>query len=87
MKHLLLTTIAALLLVVCGNSEADSALPKAAKNGNTETVKQHLASGADVNAKDDRGGTPLDVTNDKEIADLLRKHGGKTVEELKAAGN
>ena len=38
MKHLLLTTIAALLLVVCGNPEADSALPKAAKNGNTETV-------------------------------------------------
>ena len=60
---------------------------KAAKNGNTETVKQHLASGADVNATDDRGGTPLDVTNDKEIADLLREHGGKPGEELKAAGN
>jgi hypothetical protein len=37
--------------------------------------------------KRDDGKTPLDVTNDKEIADLLRKHGGKTGEELKAAGN
>ena len=31
------------------------------------------------------GKTPLDNTND-EIADLLRKHGGKTSEELKAEG-
>tara|TARA_B100000745_G_C20052898_1_gene359147 strand:+ start:722 stop:835 length:114 start_codon:yes stop_codon:yes gene_type:complete len=31
------------------------------------------------------GKTPLDNTND-EIADILRKHGGKTSEELKAEG-
>jgi hypothetical protein len=31
------------------------------------------------------GKTPLDNTND-EITDLLRKHGGKTGEELKAEG-
>ena len=45
---------------------------------------------ADVNAKDDEGGTPLDLAiedNYPEIADLLRKHGAKTIEELKAAGN
>ena len=38
---------------------------------------------------DDHGETPLDfaISNDlTEIADLLRKHGGKTAEELKAEG-
>ena len=45
-----------------------------------------------MNAKDKNGKTPLDVAiNDDvaeiEIANLLRKHGGKTGEELEAAGN
>jgi ankyrin repeat protein len=42
-----------------------------------------------VNAKDDDGKTPLDRAikyNQSETADLLRKHGGKTGEELKAEG-
>jgi hypothetical protein len=42
-----------------------------------------------VNAKINRGGTPLDLAIQQkktEIADLLRKHGGKTGEELKDAG-
>jgi len=30
------------------------------------------------------GNTPLDFADDKETADLLCKHGGKTSEELKA---
>ncbi len=54
-----------------------------------EIVKLLLAKGADVNAKDDGGDTPLDVPmlrNDKNIADLLRKHGGETGEELKTEG-
>jgi len=40
-----------------------------------------------VNVKDDGGRTPLDWAiqlNRTETADLLRKHGGKTGEELKA---
>ena len=48
-----------------------------------------IDKGADVNAKDDGGDTPLDVAmlgNDKETADLLRKHVGKTGEKLKAEG-
>ncbi len=52
-----------------------------------------IANGADVNARDEDGLTPLDIAthpenpNDTdEIADLLRKHGGKTGEELKAEG-
>ena len=149
MKHLLLTTIAAVLLVGCEPSETDRALLDAAGKGNIEAVKQAIADGADVdakdsdgwtplhsavgrgrkdifelliakgadvNAKDDNGWTPLHYTANKEIAelliangadvnakiddgdtplayaegeiaDLLRKHGGKTGEELKAAGN
>jgi len=52
MKHLLLTTIAAVLVVGCGKPEADRPLLDAAGEGNTEAVKQHLPAGADVNAKD-----------------------------------
>ena len=163
MKHLLLTTVAAVLLVGCGKSQSpepptakapDISIHEAAALGNIEAVKQFLDSGTDVNAKDKTGGTPLDeaagwgrkeivelliakgadvnakfeddgstplhlsawkghfetaellITADadvnakmedgdtpldlakgkKEIADLLRKHGGKTCEELKAEG-
>ena len=152
MKHLLLTTIAAVLVVGCGPSETDRSLLDAAEKGNIEAVKQAIADGADVNAKDKKGATPLHLAaieghkeiaelliakgadvkakgknggtplhhaaywNHKEIVellidtgadvnvkmvegytpldlakgeivDLLRKHGGKTGEELKAAGN
>ena len=130
MMKLLLTTIAAVLIVGCGEAQPpepptanapDHPLWSAADRGNIEAVKQHLAAGADVNAKskyggtplshavmydhreiaelliangadvnpqDDFGFTPLDWAKDKseETADLLRKHGGKTGEELKAEG-
>ena len=162
MKHLLLTTIAAVVLVGCGPSEPpDISIHRAAREGNIEAVKQHLeagmdvdvevnnrfggtplyfaasgghrevvelfiteganvnakdwmgrtplndaagrgykeiveillANGADVNAKDNDGDTPLDWAiyykepdKEPETADLLRKHGGKMGEELKAEG-
>jgi ankyrin repeat protein len=119
MKHILITIIAAVLVVGCGPSEADRALLKAAERGNIKAIKQHLAAGTDVNAKDYNGDTPLhkaanegheeiaelliaegadvnawggfgrtplDVA-DGVTANLLRKHGGKTGEELKAEGN
>jgi len=150
MKHLLLTTIAAVLLVGCGESQqsvpapeakpaepvAETAKPEpptakapdisiyeAAEEGNIEAVKQHLAAGADVNSKDVEygaiplhhaaqaghkeivelliaagadvnaknkdGKTPLDwavAWDEPETADLLRKHGGTTGEELSAEG-
>ena len=117
MKHLLLTTIAAVVLVGCGPRVG---IHEAAKDGNIKAVKQHLAAGTDVNVKN-RGGqvplhqaamrgykeivelllakgadvnakgwdgrTPVDYAIRKEeIAALLRKHGGKTAEELKAEG-
>ena len=137
MKHLLLTTIAAVLVVGCGESQQSAPAPEAKPEpptakapdisihdavgtGNIEAVKEHLAAGVDVNAKLDRGYTPLHVAatfghkevaklliaagadlnakdfdghtpldwaieeNKKETADLIRKHGGKTGEELKA---
>ena len=100
----------------------DISIHEAAEGGNIEVVKQHLAAGTDVDAKDkyeltalhwaapagqneivellitkgagvnaksDGGQTPLDGAiqlKRTETADLLRKHGGKTGEELKAEG-
>ena len=58
MKHIL-STIAALVLVGCGEVEAERALFEAAAVGNIEAVKKHLAAGTDVNAKNEKGMTPL----------------------------
>ena len=65
-------------------------LHEAATLGRKEKIELLIANGADVNAKDKNGKTPLDSAIKRkhtEIADLLRKHGGKTKKELKAAGN
>ena len=112
MKHLLLTTIAAVLLV--GTAFADP-IHDAAEDGDLAGVQAELdkdvdvnvnnklvgsgggtplhyattkaiaelliANGADVNAQNDYGETPLDYdawyNSETEIADLLREHGGK----------
>ena len=58
----------------------------AAYDGRKEFVELLIAEGADVNAQGVDGATPLDWADD-ETSDLLRKHGGKTSEELKAEGN
>ena len=125
MKHILITTIAAVLLVGCSKTQQpepptaktpDISIHDAAENGNIEAVKQHLAAGTDVNLggvatplhpatysghkevvellianganvnTKDKGWTPLDIAIEfehSEIADILRKHGGKTGRELK----
>ena len=59
---------------------ADKSIHKAASAGHIEAVKKHLAAGADVNAKDVDGQTPLDMAvgwGETKTADLLRKHGAK----------
>ncbi|MDG1890736.1 MAG: ankyrin repeat domain-containing protein [Verrucomicrobiota bacterium] len=69
MKHLLITTIAAVLLVGCGPN-----IHEASWTGNIEAVKQHIAAGTDVNAPGDRGKTPLHIAavfSRNEIAKLL----------------
>jgi ankyrin repeat protein len=53
----------------------------AADRGHKEVVALLIDKGADVNMKEEDGTTPLDYA-EGEIADLLRKHGGKTKKEL-----
>ena len=59
----------------------------AAYNDNEQIVQLLIAKGAEMNpyTSPGFGGTPLDVADGK-ITDLIRKHGGKTAEELKAEG-
>ena len=67
--------------------------------GNKKVVELLIAKGADINVLDDDGLAPMDMANynndsytpnaeaaKREISDLLRKHGGKTSEELKSEG-
>ena len=75
MKYLI-TTIAAVVLVGCG--DPDGALIQAARDGDIEVVKQHLAAGADVNTKDDHEYTPLHwaaMEGRREVAELLISQG------------
>ena len=78
MKYLLLTTIAAVLVVGCGPQTPDISIHGAAFEGNIEVVKQYLTAGTDVNAKEEDGSTPLHQAaseGHKEIAELLIKEG------------
>ena len=53
-----------------------------------QIIELLIENGADVNAiiatGETQGKTPLDLASKAEISDLLRKHGGKTGDELKA---
>ena len=74
MKHLLLTTIAPVLLVGCVPSIPDISIEVAAGTGNIEAVKQHLSAGTNVNTKRSGGWSPLHYAvygGHKEIAELL----------------
>ena len=79
MKLILLTTIAAVVLVGCGESVPDISIHDAiVLGGDIEAVKQHLAAGTDVNAKDESGWTPLHWAASKvhnKTAKLLIKEG------------
>ena len=74
MKHFLLTTIAAVLMVGCGESW-ESNIWQSVKEGNIEAVKKHLADGVDVNAGNR---TPLFIAaanGHKQIVELLLNKG------------
>ena len=76
MKHLLLTTIAAVVLVGCATPTQSPNPPlfDAVKKGDIEAVRKHLDAGADVNTKDEDGYTLLTVAvayGSKEIVELL----------------
>ena len=76
MKSILLTTIAAAVLVGCG--PPDISIYRAAGLGNIEAVKQHLAAGTDVDAKDNYDYTPLHraaLNGHEEIVELLVAEG------------
>ena len=88
MKQLLITTIAAVLLVGCGKpqEEKDIQLRTTAKMGNIEGVKKAIADGANVNARDNSGNALNHATaNRMPRADLIGGHKG-IVELLIAAG-
>ena len=62
--------------------------------GDKEITELLISKGANVNSLNEDKGIPLDLLSSKElegvtaeIAILLRKHGGKTADELRAAGN
>ena len=79
MKHLLLTTIAAVVLVGCGESKRKpTSILDAVDLRNIEAVKQYITAGTDVNTKDAFGTTPLLLAifnGHKEIAELLIANG------------
>ena len=71
MKHLLLTTIAAVVLVTTAFA---GPIHNSVRVGHVEGVKHYLWIGRDVNAKDVNGFTPLHLAalfGHKEIAELL----------------
>ena len=88
MKSLLVSIVAAVLVVGCATTQSpeppttkvlDVPILAAAYNGNIEAVKQHLAAGTDVNVKGGfADGTPLHyaaANGHKEIAELLIEKG------------
>jgi len=78
------------------NKKSGRATPlmAAAASGHNETVELLISEGAEINvimrdAIIDRNLTAVDIAEqkgNKDTADLLRKHGGKTGDELKAEG-
>ena len=85
MKHLLLTTIAAVVLVGCEPPSSEVTIHEAAKKGDILALKQHLDKGIDVNEKDKVfGRTPLhwmtynpitSTKNNKKVAEMLIANG------------
>ena len=70
MKHLLITTIAAVVLVGCATPTQPSSSPlfDAVKKGDIEAVKKHLHAGAD-GVTIDSINTTIDFINDRDLCE------------------
>ena len=79
------------------NVEGRTPLCRAVQYGKKDVIKLLIEEGADVNARMNFGDTALDYANvsgglgmsyevQKEVVELLRKHGGKTKKELETEG-
>ena len=87
MKQIRLTASAAVLVAGCATAQQPEpptakapaiSIHDAVEKGNVEAIKQHLAAGTDVNAKDKDGFTPLIQAvqrGQKEVAKLLIEKG------------
>ena len=85
MKHLLLTAIAAVVLVGCATMQSQEKTPKveppsisihkAASIGDIEAVRQHLAAGTDPNLRSPVINSPLLFAASYEIMTLLVENG------------
>ena len=78
MKHLLFTTIAAVLLVGCGKPSLD--IWQASSSGYLESVRLNLTLGTNINARDANQMTPIfhAVSNEKmAVTEFLIKEGAE----------
>ena len=68
--------------------DGNSTMHRAAELGKIEIIKLLIENKADINFANKLQATPLDYAIDQsaEVTNLLRKHGAKTGEELKAEG-
>ena len=79
MRSLFVLAIAAVVLVGCGSKTPKQSIHDAAYKGNIEVIKQHLAVGADVNAKDEDGWSVLDMalaSKNEEVIMFVKTSGG-----------
>ena len=77
MKSLIVSIVAAVMLVGCGTTTA-MLIHKAAFDGNIKALKRHLDSGVDANARSGSENTPLHAAAYRgrtEVVELLVAHG------------
>jgi len=81
MKRLLLPIIVVSLLVGCGQREPSIDIWTAAATGETGVIKQHVAFGTDIDAREPAGGSPPLIVaalfGQTEVVEVLVEHGAE----------